>query len=292
MDTLIHGIAADATIRWMAAITTDIVREATRRHGAAPMAADALGRTLTGTILLGASLKEFDRLSVRIEADGAIGGITTETLANGSVRGYVKNPLAEGGSVSEIIGNGMLSITREMGFEIGLQDPYRGSVPIISGEIAEDFANYLMKSEQIPSAVMLGVALQKEEPFISCAGGVMLQVLPGANEHIITMLEDSISHAPALTKLIRSGATAVELIETILGVIDYQILEEKPIQFACNCSMERAISLISMIEKEELEDMLEKDKGASMNCHFCNETYVLGEEKLREIIDRDRSLSA
>ncbi|HEX8637193.1 MAG TPA: Hsp33 family molecular chaperone HslO, partial [Pyrinomonadaceae bacterium] len=151
MDKLIHGIAADATIRVMAAITTDTVREAVRRHQTSPTVSAALGRVLTGTLLLGASLKEFDRLTVRIEAKGSVEGIVAEALEGGKVRGYVKNPIAEmplkaNGKfdVSGIVGEGMFFVTRESGFDVGLyREPYVGSVPITSGEIAEDFAYYL-----------------------------------------------------------------------------------------------------------------------------------------------------
>jgi molecular chaperone Hsp33 len=286
MDTLIHGTAADGTIRCMATITTEIVREATRRHQTSPLVSVAFGRALTGTLLLGSSFKQFDRLTVKVDCDGEVGGIITEANAKGNVRGYVRNPLAEAESVKELVGNGMFYVMRESGFEVGSYiEPYQGSVPIMSGEIAEDFAYYLAKSEQIPSAVLLGVSLQTEEPFVASAGGVMLQMMPDANEHIITMLEDSISYAPQISDLIKSGATPAELLETILSVIDFEILEEKPVSFACTCSPERAKTLIGMLEKSELEDMLEKDKGAAMSCHFCNENYILDEEILREIID-------
>lgn len=270
----------------MAAITTEIVTEAVRRHQTSPMVSDAFGRVLTGTLLLGSSLKDFDRLTVRIECDGAIGGIVAETNAQGKVRGYVRNPVADGESVKEIVGNGMFHVIREAGFDVGLyREPYHGSVPLYTGEIGDDFAYYLMKSEQIPSAVMLGVLLQNEEPFVKAAGGVMLQIMPGANEHLITMIEDTIRHAPNLTAVINEGATPEDLVKLALGIIDYEILEEKEVEFKCNCSMERAISMISSLGKAEVEKMLHEDKGASMNCGFCNETYHLDEKQLQEILD-------
>jgi molecular chaperone Hsp33 len=181
-DTLVHGTAADGTIRCMAAVTTNLVAEAARRHDLWPTVAAALGRTLTGTLLLGSSLKELDRLTVQIVSDGPIGGITTEVNALGQVRGYVRNPEAhapynEKGKfdVKAVVGEGMFYVTRESGYDVGLyRDPYRGSVPLVSGEIAEDFAFYLMKSEQIPSAVMLGVHLQPIIPYVTAAGGLMI----------------------------------------------------------------------------------------------------------------------
>jgi molecular chaperone Hsp33 len=296
MDKLIHGIAADATIRFMAAITTEITAEAIRRHQTSPTVSAALGRVLTGTLLLGSSLKEFDRLTVKIECEGAVEGIVAEATADGKVRGYVKNPEAElppkeNGKfdVSGIIGEGMFYVIRETGFDLGLRpEPYVGSVPITSGEIAEDFAYYLAKSEQIPSAVLLGVLLQNEEPFVRASGGVMIQIMPGANEHIVTMIEDTIRHAPHLTSIISEGATPQDLVQIALGEIDFEVLEEKKIEFSCNCSFERAVSLISSLGREEVTGMLAEDKGAKMTCGFCNEIYTLDENDLRKMLDEEK----
>jgi molecular chaperone Hsp33 len=292
MDKLIHGTAAGGTIRVMAAITTDIVIEAVRRHQTSPTASAAFGRVLTGTLLLGSSLKEFDRLTVKIDAKGAIEGIIAEANTEGKVRGYVRNPQAEMPSkpdgkfdVAGIVGGGMFHVIRESGFDIGLyREPYHGSVPIVSGEIAEDFAYYLAKSEQIPSAVLLGVLLQNAEPYVRASGGVMLQMMPGANEHVITMIEDTINHAPHLTSVIKDGATPRDLAQLALGEIDFEVLEEKEIEFKCNCSFERAVSLIASLGREEVESMLAEDKGATMTCGFCNETYRLSEEDLKGIL--------
>lgn len=292
MDKLIHGIAADATIRVMAAITTDTVREAVRRHQTSPTVSAALGRVLTGTLLLGASLKEFDRLTVRIEAKGAVEGIVAEALEGGKVRGYVKNPIAEmplNGNgkfdVAGIVGEGMFFVTRESGFDLGLyREPYVGSVPITSGEIAEDFAYYLAKSEQIPSAVLLGVLLEPDEPYVTCAGGVMIQMLPTSNENIAVMIEDTIRHAPQLTTAIKEGATPEDLLKMTLGIIEYEILGESNVRFACNCSFERAVQLVSSLGSAEVQSMLEEDKGAVMTCGFCNEVYTLDEADLRNIL--------
>ncbi|MDQ3633158.1 MAG: Hsp33 family molecular chaperone HslO [Acidobacteriota bacterium] len=292
MDKLIHGIAADGTIRLMAAITTETVEEAIRRHKTTPTASAALGRTLTGTLLLGSSLKDYDRLTVKIEAKGDIGGIVAEATPDGKVRGYVRNPIAVSPiknngklDVSGIVGEGMFYVIRESGFDVGLyKEPYIGSVPIISGEIAEDFAYYLLKSEQIPSAVLLGVLLKNESPFVTASGGVMIQMMPGANEHIITIIEDNIKHAPHLTSVIKEGATPKDLLKMALGEIPFEVFEEKDVSFKCNCSMEKAVSIISSLGKNEVEDMLEKDRKAVMDCGFCNEKYELSEDDLREII--------
>lgn len=295
MDKLIHGLAADATVRVMAAITTDTVREAVRRHQTSPTVSAALGRVLTGTLLLGSSLKEFDRLTVKIESDGSVEGIVAETVADGKVRGYVKNPLADlpqkadgNFDVAGIIGKGMFYVIRESGFELGLhRDPYIGSVPIETGEIGEDFAHYLLKSEQIPSAVMLSTLLQSEAPFVHCAGGVMIQMLPTANPNIAVMIEDTILHAPRLTDVIKDGATPEDLLKMTLGIIDYEILGEKEVRFECNCSFERAVGLIASLGKAEVGSMLEEDKGATMTCGFCNEVYRLNEDDLQKILENE-----
>ena len=295
MEKLISGTAADGSVRFMAAITTEITREAVRRHQTSPTVSAALGRVLTGTLLLGASFKDFDRLTVKIECDGAVQGITAEVDMHGRVRGYVKNPhtellVKENGKfdVSGVIGSGTFYVIRESGYEIGLhREPYVGSVPIVSGEIAEDFAYYLAKSEQIPAAVMLGVLLQNQEPFVAASGGLMIQMLPGANEHIITMIEDTIKHAPHITTVIRDGATAEDLVKLALGEIDFEILEEKKIEFKCNCSFDRAVSLISSPGHVEVAAMLEEDQGATMTCGFCNEVYTLDENDLQRMLAAD-----
>jgi molecular chaperone Hsp33 len=279
----------------MAAVTTNLVAEAARRHGTSPTVTAALGRTLTGTLLLGSSLKELDRLTVQIVSDGPIGGITAEANALGQVRGYVRNaeadaPLNGAGKfdVRAVVGSGMFYVTRESGYDVGLyRDPYRGSVPLVSGEIAEDFAYYLTKSEQIPSAVMLGVLLrarQDDSAFVSAAGGLIVQIMPGADEKTVAAIESSVSRMPQTTTLVREGARPADLLRTALGSIEFEILGERSVNFACSCSYERAVSLISSIDRAELESMLHEDRGALMTCHFCNSTYRLDEAALEEII--------
>jgi molecular chaperone Hsp33 len=295
MDTLIHGTAAGGTVRVLSAVTTGITSEAIRRHQPSPTASAALGRMLTGTLLLASTLKDFDRLTVRIECDGPVGGITTEANLSGEVRGYLKNPEADAPTrddgkfnVGGIIGNGTFYVIREAGFDIGLhRDPYVGSVPIISGEIAEDFAYYLAKSEQIPSASLLGVLLQNTEPFVTASGGILVQMMPGANEHIITMIEDTIAHAPHLTSVIREGAGPEDLLRLALGEIDFEILERKSVSFKCNCSMERARTLVAALGRREVEAMLAEDDGAVMSCGFCSEIYQLTADDLRSILESE-----
>jgi molecular chaperone Hsp33 len=292
MDKLIHGTAAGGTIRVLSAVTTDVVAEAVRRHGTSPTASAALGRVLTGSLLMAATLKDFDRLSVKLDCDGPIGGIIAEANRDGHVRGYVKNPEAElppaeNGKfdVRGVIGNGTFFVIRESGFDIGMhRDPYVGSVPIVSGEIAEDFAYYLAKSEQIPSAVLLGVLLRNTEPFVAASGGVLVQMMPGANEHLITMIEDTIAHAPHVTEAIKEGATPEDLLRLALGEIDFEVMEERNVEFKCTCSMERAVQMIGSLGRAEVESMIAEDNGAVMSCGFCNEIYQVSESDLKQML--------
>jgi molecular chaperone Hsp33 len=295
MDKLIHGIVADGDARLFAAVTTASVTEAILRHGTSPTTSAALGRMLTGAALLGSSFKDFDRLTVKIECDGPVGGITAEATKEGFVRGYVKNPNAETPAATNgkfnvrgIIGSGTFYVIRESGFEIGLRpDPYVGSVPIVSGEIAEDFAFYLAKSEQIPSAFLLGVLLQNSEPYVTASGGVMIQMMPGANEHIVTMIEDTVSRAPHVTELIREGAKPIDLAKMALGDLDFQLLEEREVVFKCTCSLERAKTMIAALGRDEVESMLVENKGAVMTCGFCNEIYQLDGQDLAEMLEAE-----
>lgn len=299
-DSLVRATAADGLIRCMSAVTTNTVAEAARRHGTSGTVTAALGRTLTGALLLGAGQKEFDRLTVQIECDGPVRGITAETNARGRVRGYVREPLADAPlnaqgkfDVSAVVGGGMFYVTYESGFDIGLyREPYRGAVPIVSGEIGEDFAYYLAKSEQVPSAVMLGVlvrARESGETYVEAAGGLMIQVMPGADERVVAAIESTVSRTPHTTALIREGARPLDLLRTALGDVPFEVLEEREVGFNCTCSYERAASLVSSIDGAELESMLSEDKGASLTCHFCNETYRIDEAALTEMVEKSRN---
>ena len=294
-DTLVRGTAAGGSIRCMATVTTNLVAEAAARHRASHTVTAALGRTLTGTLLLASGLKELDRLTVQIVGDGPVGNITAEANAHGRARGYVSNPEADAPlnergkfDVRSIVGEGMLYVTYESGYEMGLyREPYRGSVPLVSGEIGEDFAFYLARSEQIPSVVMLGVLVRARdsgETYIEAAGGLIIQVMPGADEKLIAAIEATASALPSATTLIRNGARPASMLRAALGDIPFEVLDERPVSFACPCSYERALSLISSIEPAELESMLREDKGAAMTCHFCNETYRLDEAALENIL--------
>ncbi|KAF0247402.1 MAG: molecular chaperone Hsp33 [bacterium] len=278
-DLLIRAIAANATIRCMAAVTTSLVDQACQRHNTLPTASAALGRALTGTLMMGSLLKDLEKITVKFDCQGPIGNITSEADAHGNVRGYVRNPqvdlpVNEKGKldVGGAVGAGTLYVIRDIGFEIGLsRDPYYGSVPIISGEIAMDLAYYFTKSEQIPSDVSLG--------------GFIIQVMPGADEKLIEEISNTIVNTPPSTTMIREGFSPEDMLCKALGSIDFEVLETKPIQFRCTCSHKRALSLITALGKAEVADMLEKDAGAKLTCHFCSETYLVTAGELEKILD-------
>lgn len=294
-DHLVQGTAANNTIRLIAAVTTDLVEEASRRHQTSPTASAALGRLLTGALLLGRTFKDLELITLQLRGDGSLGGATAEASPQGTVRGFVMNPEADlppnelgkfdVKGLTKGTGEGLLQVTREAGFEIGLRkEPYTGSVPLVSGEIAEDIAYYLQASEQINSAVALGVFYELEQAQITAAGGLLIQAMPDADPNILVMIEDTVSRMPHLTELIRRGATAEDILQEALGIIPFDVLERIPVEFRCRCSYERAISLVSALGEAEVKDMLEKDNGAELTCGFCNEVYSLDETALRQIL--------
>ena len=313
-DKLIHATAADNRLRCMATVTTNLVGEACRRHRTSPTASAALGRTLTGGLLLGSGLKDLEKLTVHFDCDGPIGDIIAQAEPSGNVRGYVSNPEADATvmndrgklDVRSIVGGGKLYVTRDAGFEIGLmKEPYRGMVPIISGEIGEDIAFYLARSEQVNSAVSLGVLMtvdgseatsNENGPHgpstaefsldslrVSAAGGYIVQMMPSADNGLAAHLERNISRAPYATDMVREGFTPIEMLKTVLGDLDLLVLEEKEPRFYCQCSRERALLIISALGREEVLDMLQKDHGAELICHFCNETYQISAGELEEL---------
>src|SRR5215213_1760573 len=297
----------------MAAVTTNLVGEACRRHRTSPTASAALGRALTGGLLIGAGHKDLEKITVHFDCEGPIGTIIAQADAHSNVRGYVSNPEADATEmnhrgkrdVRSIVGGGTLYVTRDAGFEIGLhKEPYRGSVPIISGEIGEDLSYYLAKSEQINSAVSLGVLVALDQDGdsqaitlgaglpefeldrlrVAAAGGFIIQVMPSADEGLVSHLERAIPLAPHATEMVREGMGPAEMLRKVLGDLDLRVLEEKEPRFKCHCSHERVLLIISALGPEEVRDMLDKDNGAELICHFCNEKYQITGRELEEIL--------
>jgi|AFSR01.1.fsa_nt_gi molecular chaperone Hsp33 len=290
-DRLVHAIAAKDTVRVVAATTTQLVQEACRRHKAWKTATVALGRALTGAALIASSLKTNERVTIYIEGRGPIGTIAAEADAHGAVRGYVQHPqtdmpLRPDGklNVGAAVGKGVLHVIREGGFEIGLKESYRGSVPLVSGEIAEDLTYYLSASEQIPSAMSLGVYMEPGDGVVGAAGGFLVQVLPGADDAIVSHLERTVAAAPPITEMVRAGATPEDLVQQAIGGLDWRLLAERPLKFSCTCSHERTERLLRALGVEEIKALLAEQGQVEVTCHYCNAVYRLSAEDLQRLI--------
>jgi molecular chaperone Hsp33 len=291
-DYLLYAIAANETVRCVTTVTTNLVQEACRRHLTWKTASVALGRVLTGAALMASNMKEMERLTIHVEGRGPVGTISVDADAHGNVRGFVQNPqtdmpLRPDGKldVGAAVGKGVLHVIRDAGFEIGfMKDAYRGSVPLVSGEIAEDLTYYLTNSEQVPSAMSLGVYMDRGSGNVAAAGGFLIQVMPDVTEDILEHLEKAVMHAPSSTELILGGASPEDILNVALGGIEPTILARKPLTFRCSCSQERAESIISALGAAEMQSMIAEQGQAEMTCHFCNMTYRLSVDDLNRLI--------
>jgi len=288
-DYIIRGINKDKTIRLFVANSTNLVEKARRIHNTSPTATAALGRALTGAAIMGITMKgEKDSLTFKIKGDGPIGDIVTVANSKGEVKGYVDNPYADIPSkpdgklnVGGLVGkNGQLVVIRDL----GLREPYIGMANLVSGEIAEDLVNYFYVSEQQPSAINLGVLVDKDIS-VKAAGGYMLQLLPDVAEEDIDRIEEILSKAKPISTLIDEGLTPEEVMEELFGEFEMEILEKKFISFKCNCKREKIESMLQSLGKEEIEDMIKKDGKAEVICHFCNSKYLFTEEDLHKLIN-------
>lgn len=286
MDYLVRAIDKDKFIKIFAVSSTNLVEEARRIHNTSKTASAALGRTLTGTLLLASDMKnEGDSITISILGDGPIGGIAAVAKTDCSVKGYVTHPLADVPNkangkldVSGLVGAGTFNVA----MDLGLKEPYSTSVPLVSGEIAEDFANYLYTSVQVPSAFGLGVLVDLDHT-IKAAGGFMVQVLPGAPEEKLAFLEDRIKNLDPVTTMIDKGMTPEDIIKEIFATTEYEILAKDPVGYRCDCSEERVEKALISLGKDELTKMIEEDGGAELTCHFCDKIYHFDKERLIEI---------
>lgn len=285
-DHLVHALLADGQVRALATVTTETVEEARWRHDLYPTATAALGRTLSVTALLGAMLKEPQRVFVDIMCDGPLRYIRTNADANGNVRGYVGDPhvhlpanargkLDVGGAV----GTGSLYVLRDL----GLKDAYRGFVPLVNGEIGEDFSHYFLHSEQTPSLVSVGVLVDTDNK-VRASGGLILQVLPGAGDDVISHLEMVAKGLPAMSTAIDEGQTAADLIGMAAAGLDVNVLAKRDVHFYCGCSRERFERALISLGAEELRDMIDTDGSAELVCHFCSEVYRFSGEELEQLV--------
>lgn len=296
-DQLIRATAAEGGIRAVGVITTRLTEEARRRHNLSYVATAALGRTMSAGLLLASSMKrEGSRVNIRVKGDGPLEGILVDAGLDGTVRGYVDNPAVElppnergkldvGGAVGR---DGYLYVVRDVGYGY----PYSSTVELVSGEIGDDVAHYLVTSEQTPSALVIGVFVGAQG--VTAAGGILLQVLPKAarDEALVQTLESRVAKLSGFTPLLQAGKTLPEIFEQLLGDMNLIILPEvQMLRFHCGCSFDRVLGALKMLGEAELQDMIEKDDGAEATCHFCGEVYQASSDELAQLIEHLRTES-
>lgn len=288
-DYIIRATAANDQIRAFAAVTTEMVETAREHHNTSPVATAALGRLLTAGAMMGSMMKgEKDVLTLQIKAGGPLQGITVTADSQGNVKGYVGNPdvcipaNSKGKlDVAGAVGPGSLTVIKDM----GLKEPYSGQVMLQTCEIAEDLTYYFATSEQVPSAVGLGVLMNKNNT-VRQAGGFIVQLMPFAEEEVISRLEQNVQKINSVTNLLEEGHTPESLLEKVLEGFDIQINEKMDTRFHCNCSKERVAKALISIGRKELNEMIQEGKPIEMNCHFCNTNYNFTVEELKEILRR------
>jgi len=287
-DYLVKALAYNRQVRAYAVNSTETIGEAQRRHQTWPTASAALGRAISAGVMMGAMLKGEEKLTIKVEGDGPLGAVIVDSDAKGHVRGYVSNPqvhfdLNENGKldVRRAVGtNGTLTVVKD----VGLKDHFSGQVPIVSGELGDDFTYYFAKSEQTPSSVGVGVLVNPDNTILA-AGGFIIQLMPGTDEETIIEIEERITKTPPISKLIQSGLTPEEILNQLLGAENIKILDKMPIDFRCTCSKERFGRAILSLGTKEIEDMINEDGKADTQCHFCNAEYHFSKEDLEDILE-------
>ena len=289
-DYIVRATAAGGQIRAFAATTRDLVEEARRRHNTSPVATAALGRLLTAGVMMGSMMKnDTDVLTLQINGDGPLGGITVTADCQGNVKGYVQNPdvilppkngkLDVGGAV----GIGLLTVIKDM----GLKEPYSGQTILVTSEIAEDLTYYFANSEQVPSSVGLGVLMEKDNT-VKCAGGFIVQLMPFAEEKVISRLEENVGKITSVTKLLEEGYTPQQLLSDLTEGLDLEVTNTMPARFYCNCSKERVERAVASIGAKDIQEMIDEGKDIEVKCHFCNTAYNYSVDELKSILKRSR----
>ncbi len=285
-DHIVRATAANGSIRAFCATTKELVEYARQRHNTSPVVTAALGRTLTAGAMMGAMQKgKDDILTIQLRGSGPMKGITVTADSAANVKGYpvvgdVILPANSKGKldVSGAIGIGVLTVIKDL----GLKDPYAGQVELISGEIAEDLAYYFTSSEQVPSAVSLGVLMERDNT-VRQAGGLIIQALPGATDEQIAALEKKLSEIPSMTQMLDDGKKPEEILKELLGEWDLHILDSIPTAFKCNCDRERVKKVVISLGRDELSKILEEGGPVELKCHFCNRAYEFSHEELQEL---------
>ncbi len=286
MDKIIRATAGDGYIKMAVITARDSIERARSIHGCAPTACAALGRTLCAASLLGQAMKEENAtLTIRINGGGPLGSVVAVSDCEGNMRGYVENPgldlplrqdgkLNVGGAVGR---DGMVTVSRD----IGLREPYIGSVALLSGEIAEDITAYLTESEQVPSACALGVLIDTDLT-VRAAGGFIVQLMPGADEEMIGRLEDNIFMMDQLTTILDEDGEE-ELFRQVLKGFEYHTVGEYPVEYRCCCSRERVEEALTCIDESELDEIIAEGKDISVSCQFCDRVYSFTPEQLSSL---------
>lgn len=291
-DYILRATAADGLIRAFAATTKNTVQTARAIHNTTPVASAALGRLLTAGAMMGTMLKgEKDLVTLQIKGDGPIEGLLVTADSKGRVKGYPFNPNVDIPPKSPVkldvggaVGKGHLTVIKDL----GLKEPYVGKTELVSGEIAEDLTYYYAKSEQIPTAIALGVLVDTDTS-IKAAGGFIIQLMPGATLEVATMLEERITHLKYITELLNRGETPETILDAVLGDMDLEIIDKMPTEFYCDCSRERVEKALISIGEKDLRTILEEDKKAEISCHFCNKVYNFDEADLKKLLDEATS---
>ena len=287
-DHIVRATAGNAQIRAFAASTTDMVEIARKAHNTSPVATAALGRLLTGGVMMGSMMKnDTDMLTLQIKGSGPIGGLTVTADSHGNAKGYVNNPdvmlppkngkLDVGGA----LGAGFLTVIKDL----GLKEPYSGQTVLQTAEIAEDLTYYFATSEQVPSSVGLGVLMEKDNT-VRCAGGFIVQVMPFIDEEVLTKLEENIGKIQSVTSMLDNGHTPEEMLSQVLDGLDIQIVDTMPANFYCNCSKERIEKAIISIGKKDIQSMIDDGEDIEVKCHFCNTAYKYTVDELKKLINK------
>lgn len=285
-DYLVRATAADAQIRAFAITSRQLVEQARAAHDTSPVVTAALGRLMTGAVMMGSMLKgEQDMLTLQVKGAGPVHGLTVTADSKGNVKGYADNPQAmmppnSAGKldVGGVIGVGVLTVMKDM----GLKEPYASTIELKTGEIGDDLTYYFAASEQVPSSVALGVLMDKNNT-VRQAGGFIIQLMPFAAEEVIDRLEQKLSSIQSVTAMLEEGNTPEQILEIVLGDMNLEITDVMKTRFACNCNKEKVEKVLISLGKEDLQEMIAENKDVELHCHFCNTNYIFSVAELREI---------
>lgn len=288
-DHIVRGTAAHGMVRGFAAYTRATVQEAHKCHGTSPIVTAALGRLLTAGAMMGAMLKDDgELLTLTIRCDGPIGGLIVTADPHGHVKGYAANPdvwlpLSEAGKldVGRAVGQGSLTVVQDQPWG----EPYTSQLDLFSGEIGDDIAAYFAESEQVPTSVGVGVLVDTDLS-VKQAGGFIVQLMPDCPDEVISQLEGNLSGLSSVTTMLEQGMTPTDILQTVLRGMDFQPMENHPVEFRCNCSRERTARVLVAMGAEELQSLIDEGKPAELTCNFCSKQYTFTVDEMRELLEQ------